>query len=235
MGRMSHTRLRELVTYDKPSCLIKEGMSKLTYPRNRSMGYGFTDILMSGFAVFSLKYPSLLCFDDQTQTQRQNLMTLYGIENPCSDSHLRKVSDEVNPQPLQKVFVVLYERLSKLGILKSYRVLGGHLICSMDGVHHFESEKVHCAGCQVKKHNDGRVSHSHSMLSAVLVHPDHKEVFPLGTEAIGKRDGAIKNDCEQNAAKRLSDWLLENHKDEGFIMVEDASYAADPHVRQICR
>ena len=41
------------------------------------------------------------------------------------------------------------------------------------------------------------------MRCAVLVHPEHKEVFHLVLESILKQDGATKNDCKSNAAKRL--------------------------------
>ena len=41
------------------------------------------------------------------------------------------------------------------------------------------------------------------MLGAVVVHPEQREVFPLAPEPIVKGDGATKNDCERNAAKRL--------------------------------
>ena len=40
-------------------------------------------------------------------------------------------------------------------------------------------------------------------LGAVVVHPEQREVFPLAPEPIVKGDGATKNDCERNAAKRL--------------------------------
>jgi hypothetical protein len=42
------------------------------------------DHLMSGLALFGLKYPSLLQFDHdrQAETKRANLKTLYGIELP---------------------------------------------------------------------------------------------------------------------------------------------------------
>lgn len=233
MGRKSYSQLRKLVTYDKLLSYVRDAVSGLTDPRNREMGYSFVDIVMAGFAVFCLKYPSLLCFDDQTATQRQNLMTLFGIDNLCSDSHLRKVLDKVSPGPLKGVFPILFDQLRRLGVLKDYQVLGGRLACSVDGVHHFHSEKVHCEGCLVNKHGDGRVSYNHSMLCAVLVHPEHREVFPMASEAIVRQDGETKNDCEQNASKRIIKWISDNYKSEKLIFVEDALYATGPHIRQL--
>jgi hypothetical protein len=233
MGRQSYRSLRKRVKFDNLVGLVREGLSKLKDPRNRSMGYSFVDIAMAGFALFNLKYPSLLCFEDQTATQRKNLLTLFSIDNLCSDSHLRKVLDKVAPDKLREVFVTLYNRLKQLGVVRDYRVLGDYLTCSVDGVHHYSSEKISCDKCLEKNHGDGSTSYSHSMLCAVLVKAGQREVFPLGSEPILKQDGITKNDCEQNAAKRLLSWLYKHYKDEKFIFVEDALYATGPHIRQL--
>jgi hypothetical protein len=66
-----------------------------------------------------------------------------------------------------------------------------------------------------------------------MVHSKHKEVFPINTEAIVKQDGATKNDCEQNAAKRLIPiirMLLTKEKYQ-LIGVFDALYATGPMIR----
>jgi len=46
--------------------------------------YSLGDTLMSGFAIFSLKYASLLEFDNQRTEKRikDNLLNLYGIKKP---------------------------------------------------------------------------------------------------------------------------------------------------------
>jgi len=141
--------------------------------------------------------------------------------------------DKVDHGELKKMFVHYFKKLKGLAILDSYRVLKGYLICSVDGVHHFSSKQVHCKGCIVKNHKDGSTTYSHSMLAGVLVSPNHKEVFVLGAESITNQDGAKKNDCEFNAAKRLLDWMSEQYKNEKFIFVEDALYANGPHIKQI--
>jgi len=53
----------------------------------RSRGLSLPEYLMSGLAVFGLKYPSLLQFDRDARTDavvRANLSSLYGIKRaPC--------------------------------------------------------------------------------------------------------------------------------------------------------
>ncbi len=227
------TKLRNKVTYDS---LIKElhsFFSTIRDPRNRSINYSFVDYLMSGFAMFSLKYPSLLQFENQSDNEKNNLRSMFGISSLCSDAQMRKVLDKVDHQDLKTMFVHYFNKLKDLLILKDYRVLKDYLVCSVDGVHHYSSQQVHCEGCLVKNHRDGSTSYSHSMLAAVLVSPKNKEVFVLGAESITNQDGLKKNDCEINAAKRLIDWMSNQYKDEKFIFVEDALYANGPHIEQI--
>jgi hypothetical protein len=70
-------------------------------------------------------------------------------------------------------------------------------------------------------------------LAAVIVHPEQKEVIPLDFEPIVNEDGALKNDCERQAAKRLCAALDERYPDLKILLVEDALYANAPHIRQI--
>ncbi len=188
---------------------------------------------MSGFAMFSLKYPSLLQFENQSDNEKSNLRSMFHISSFCSDAQMRKVPDKVDHRGLKTMFVHYFKKLKELAILDSYRVLKDYLMCSVDGVHHYSSKQVHCQGCIVKKHRDGSTTYSHSMLAGVLVHPSNKEVFVLGTKSITNEDGAKKNDCELNAAKRFPDWMSKHYKNEKFIFVEDALYANGPHIEQI--
>ena len=71
-----------------------------------SRGLSLAECLMSGLAVFGLKYPSLLQFDRDARTDevvRANLRSLYGIERAPSDTALRERLDEVDPRQLRDV------------------------------------------------------------------------------------------------------------------------------------
>jgi hypothetical protein len=97
----------------------------------------------------------------------------------------------------------------------------------------FSSESVHCENCCEKHHKDGRVTYYHQMLGAVVVHPDQQEVFPLCPEPISKSDGSTKNDCEQNAMKRLLVDFQKEHPHLEVIFTEDALSAKGPYLRRI--
>ena len=90
---------------------------------------------------------------------------------------------------------------------------------------------MHCNNCCEKHHKDGRVTYYHQMLGTVVVHPEQREVFPLAPEPIVKGDGATKNDCERNAAKRLLGDVRREHPHLKLIVVEDGLASNGPHIQ----
>jgi hypothetical protein len=193
------------------------------------------DHLMSGLALFGLKYPSLLQFehDQREATTRANLKTLYGIGRAPSDTRFRERLDAVEPSQLRPLYQALFGQLQRGKGLEGFDYLDGHYLLSLDGTGYFSSPKVHCAHCAEKHHRNGTTTYYHQMLGAVLVHPEHKEVFPLAPEPILKPDGAKKNDCERNAAKRLLTDLRREHPHLQLIVVEDALASNAPHIRHL--
>src|ERR1700733_13482036 len=64
----------------------------------------FVDILMSGLAVFSLKFPSLLQYDKDRGTIKDNLQTLFHVNQAPSDTYLRERLDELDPKFIRPAF-----------------------------------------------------------------------------------------------------------------------------------
>ncbi len=62
------------------------------------------DALMSAFAMFSLKDPSLLAFDQRRRDPNDNFRTIYGINRVPSDSQMRAILDPVDPADLRTPF-----------------------------------------------------------------------------------------------------------------------------------
>ena len=90
------------------------------------------------------------------------------------------------------------------GALASMRRLDGRLLVALDGTEFFRSRSIHCPNCSTRKRSDGTTEHFHQMLAATLVAPGHPRTLPLPPEFVQSRDGAAKQDCEREAAKR---WL----------------------------
>jgi hypothetical protein len=212
---------------------VRKKLLSFTDPRNRSVTHSFHDLVMSGYAMFHLKYPSVNRFETQTASEKENLRQLFKIEQLCSDAYLRSILDQLDPSDLRDLYVENVSLLKSLGILRTYTSMQGHLICSIDGVQHFSSTEISCENCLSKQHSNGTTTYHHNMLCAALVHPNQREVFILGSEPIVKQDGQTKNDCELNAGTRLLEWLSEKYAGHKLLIVEDALYANGPHLRQI--
>jgi len=204
-------------------------------PKGTKARISLPDCLMSGLAVFGLKFPSLLQFDESQEDEviKHNLKTLYGVNDAPCDTSMRERLDEVDPKALRPAFTSIFSLLQRGKALEDYKILGKYLAVACDGTGMFSSDTVHCENCCEKHHKDGRITYYHQMLGAVVVHPDQKEVFPLCPEPISKADGSAKNDCEQNAMKRLVADFQREHPRLEVIFTEDALGAKGPYLRRI--
>lgn len=136
---------------------IREIFSKEADKRATNASHKLSDILMSGFAMFSLKCKSVLGFEQLTEVEKINLFSVYGIEKVCSDTTLREVFDNINPKFLRDLFPEKFQTLRKTGILNDFCYKIGsteYLIVSSDGVQHFSSKKCSCKHGLTKVHQD---------------------------------------------------------------------------------
>lgn len=208
------------------------------------------DCMMSGLAIFSLKYPSLLKFDQdvkkalakkasvvknaasrQTQCICHNLHTLYGVENVPCDTYIRERLDLVDPAALRPAFKQVFAQLQRGKELERYVFFDGHYLLLGDGTGVFSSNSIHCENCCQKRHRDGTISYYHQLMSAVIAHPDLRTVLPFCPEPIIKMDGSSKNDCERNASERLYRHIRREHPHLKLIVTEDALGSNGPHIR----
>src|SRR5216684_9173684 len=210
---------------------LRNGFSKV--PDHRSDGSKMTmaDALMSGFAMFSLKCPSLLDYDKQRADA--NVKTIYGIQCPPCDSSMREVLDPLAPESLRPSFKAAFRQLQRGKALEEMVFFKGGYVLALDGTGYFSSKTIHCPSCLEKHHRDGSITYSHHLLGAALIHPDRREVIPLMPEAIIKPDGSEKNDCERNAAKRFLAKLRHDHPHLGFIVTEDGLSSNAPHIETL--
>jgi hypothetical protein len=210
---------------------VRKTFEQIPDPRRYGQEFSLPDVLMSGLAVFGLKFPSLLKFDEQRQEARirANLKSLYGVEQAPCDTQLRSICDRIDPADLRAPFIRINQRLYDQHLLEEFRYLGGFLI-SIDGTGHYASTQVSCPQCGVRHYRNGAVGYYHQLLAAVLVHPEQKQVLPLFPEAITHQDGETKNDCELNASKRLLQQLRDAFPRWPIRVVEDSLFANGPHL-----
>jgi hypothetical protein len=197
----------------------------------RCPAFPLPDALMAALALFSLKDPSLLAFCGRSLDH--NLRSVFGLLAIPSDTQMREILDEVDPQALRPSFKDVFRQLQRGKVMEDYVFLDGCYLVALDGVEYFSSKKVHCEHCLDRKHKNGDISYHHQMLGAVVVHPDFSEVIPLVPEPIQRCDGQDKNDCERNAARRWVKQFRKDHPHLPVIVTEDALPANAPHIRDL--
>lgn len=229
---------KERKSFNKEALLsrVKNIFSKTVKElRDRTPKYSILDCLMSGIAIFSLKYSSLLKFEESFRGEgivNKNLRKLFGITDVPSDTQFRERLDAINYEELQSVFDGLLYDLQRGKVLEDFVYLDGRYIAAVDGTGYFASDTIHCKNCctQLNQKTGEVKKYLHSMLSIVLIHPDYKTVFPLSLEPISNNDGSSKNDCEISAIKRLLRKIKALHPLLKLTITLDALYATGPMI-----
>jgi len=228
---MSAPQVRKHLSADALFDLLRTGFAAIADHRSGDTDISLPDALMSAFALFSLKSPSLLAFD-QERTEG-NLHRVYGIERVPCDTAMREILDPVEPEALRPLFKHVFRALQRGKALEECVFVEGHYLLALDGTGYFASQQIHCASCLETHHRNGTITYRHQMLGAALIHPDQRAVIPLMPEPIITQDGTDKNDCERNAAKRLITKLRRDHPHLQLIVTEDSLSSNAPHIQTL--
>jgi len=211
--------------------LLREHFATIADDRVDEVEIPLSDALMSAFAMFSLKAPSLLAFDKQRA--EGNVKTIYGIAHTPWDTRMRERLDPVSPESLRPSFTRVFRQLQRGKALEPMACLDGHYLVALDGTGYFSSKTMHGASCLHKEHRNGSITYDHQMLGAAIIHPDCREVIPRMPEPIVKQDGTQKNDGERHAAKRFITKLRQAHPHLKVIITADALSANAPHIETL--
>jgi hypothetical protein len=183
--------------------------------------YTMADIGLSAFSIFFMGSLSFLAhlsvslasaklnetLDQRVLTEghgRSNCETLFGMSAIPSDNYIRLMLNGVNPSAFDGLF---FKAIEAAGPLTPFQCLDGRTLMALDGCECHCSRKIKCPRCSTRRRSDGGTEYFHTFLGASIVAPGHKQVLPLPPEFIAPQDGAEKQDCERNAAKR---WLAKH-------------------------
>ena len=228
---MTHIKPRKHLHTDGLIHNLRTEFENLPDPTPHTSQTSLADALMSGLAIFSLKDPSLLAF--QQRRNDANIKTLFRIQQVPSDTYMRELLDDVEPHQLAISYRKLFSRVQRGKLLEEFRFLDNSYLLLADGVEYFRSINIHCPTCLECHHRNDTVSYYHQMLGLVIAHPDRKEVIPFMPEPIQRQDGGEKGDCERNAAKRAFRRISKEHPHLRFTVVEDGLSSNGPHIELI--
>jgi hypothetical protein len=176
--RKEKIKLRKHLNADALFDSVRTGFGNIQDHRNSNATIPRTDALMSGFAMFSLKDPSLLAFDQRRNWCSHNLMTVYGINQIPCDTSLREILDDLDPVDLRPFFKMAFQKLQRGKALEKMVFMEDCYLLNLDGTGYFSSASRHSPACMEKVDSEtGEViSYYLQMLGAAIVHPDYKEL-----------------------------------------------------------
>jgi hypothetical protein len=229
------TTVRKHLNADAMLGAIRQDFAKVTDCRANNSKIPLVDILMSGFAVFSLKDPSLLAFDKRRCNEPESLHGVFGIGVIPCDSQMRTSLDEVPPPELRQPFLTLFHHAQRGKALEKLVWQDGHYLLALDGTGIYSSKKVSSPRCLQKKKTNGSIEYYQQMLGAAIINPNQKVVLPLCPEMITKQDGATKQDCERNAARRFLIDFRREHPHLKCVVIEDGISSNGPHIKDLIK
>ena len=198
--------------------------------------YSIEKVFMSAFAMMFFQDSSLLQFQRNMEIhyRQNNLRTLFKVDSIPKDNQMRNVLDAVDSKEIAAIFNECFSALQRGKYLDLYSFLDNYYLVSIDGSEYFGSDKIHCPGCLTKESKKGKVSYSHHITQAVLMHPDMKQVIPLMPEEIKNTDGSKKQDCEITAGKRLIINIRRKaHPKLKMIIVAESLYSKQPFMEHV--
>ena len=223
-----------VLTLDDITKQIRNTFEQFTDPRKgKNTSYTLVDAGLSAFSVFFMQSPSFLEYQrglEQAQ-RKNNAQTLFGVHDIPTDNQIRRLLDSTEPGRVKPLFCYLFNALNQAGVVEGYRSVNQTLLLAFDGTEYFSSQHIHCPNCSTRCHANGQVTYCHTVLTPVLVKPGVDRVIPLAPEFVRPQDGAAKQDCELNAAKRwLADWG-DDYSPLNVTLLGDDLYCHEPFCR----
>ena len=225
--------MRKHLNADAMFDAIRHDFTKVTDHRANNRKIPLVDVLMSGFAMFSLKDPSLLAFDKRRCDDPESLHGVYGVGIIPCDSQMRTTLDKFSPMELRQPFLTLFHHAQRSKALEKLVWQDGHYLLALDGTGIYSSEKVSSPYCMKKRKKNDRIEYYQQMLGAAIVNPNQRVVLPLCPEMILMQDGTTKQDCERKAAGRFLKHFRREHPHLKCVVIEDGISSNGPHIKDL--
>jgi hypothetical protein len=221
-----------------PSLLAQLRAVCATFPdtrKGRGGNIAVADFGLSAFALFFMQSASFLAFQRALEKGqgRSNCESLFGIGTIPSDNYIRDMLDGVDPALLQPCFERMEQLLAAPLLRASFARLDDRILIAWDGTEYFCSQKLGCPHCLTRKRANGKVESYHTLLAATAVAPGHAKVVALFPEFIAPQDGAEKQDCERNAAKRWHSSHADRLRPLRPVYLGDDLFACQPIVTML--
>jgi hypothetical protein len=224
--------VRKHLSADALIATVRGAFEQVPDSRKGKPAIPMADALMSAYAMFCLKDPSILAFEKQWKEDDSNLRSIYKLGTIPSDTQMRTILDPLPPEELRPVHNDILRDLQRGKGLEKMRYLEEGYLLLVDGTECFKSQKLSSPICLEKNNSEtGKTTYHLQMLGAALANPELREVIPLIPEAISKQDGQSKNDCEMHASRRLLIAFQREHPHLEIVVCQDAISPNGPYIK----
>lgn len=208
----------------------------LTYKdprRKKSCTYSLSELVLAAVFMYMQRSGSRSKMNDNRtyKEYRRNYRSLFGLKLPHMDT-VDSILERLDEEVLSQIQKHLLSRLMKKRVFHKFRLMGKYFTIAIDGTGIFRFSKEPYLGCPYKESKNGKKVYIQSIVEAKLVMSNGFSLS-IGTEWILNSDGKTKQDCEQNATKRLLARLKKEYKRLPICIVLDGLYANQPTMNAI--
>ncbi|MGK0363280.1 MAG: hypothetical protein ACI85O_000324 [Saprospiraceae bacterium] len=122
---------------------LKERFIEIEKPRAGNATYSVSDILMCGFALFSVKDSSLFKFTKELRSREKNMKNIFHIDKAPSDTTVRTILDKVPTSEFKSLFKPYLEEIDYQGVIPKHEVLDGYSYIPVDGAQYFKCKTIY--------------------------------------------------------------------------------------------
>lgn len=213
---------------------LDKELSQVADHRTRK-DYGCNELLSAPLAMFIFKAQSRNAVNNDRRHSgefKSNFQKLFNASLPHLDA-VQDFFELLPPAELESLKVKMVSRLIENKVLSRYKMFGCYLVAvDASGLVSCDEDRY---GCGLKKESkNGKITYLYPVLEAKLV-TENGFCISLATEWIINDNNKPydKQDCEQNAFKRLAKKLKQDFPRLPVCILADALYASSP-VMDIC-
>lgn len=253
MSRAEIKRLRKEWKEDLPRFIeaqkhffpeLLERLQKVVDPRQQgSIEYSIEEILYTIIMKNVCNITSMQKMTDEFMDDNivRNMCAILGKEEREFLPHYVTINDcleKLDPQELEKLRKAMVYTLIRKKSFDDAKFLKKYWTIIIDGTGLFYFKKKHCDNCLKQVKNKGteeeQTFYYHKVLEAKIVLGD-QTVVSIASEFIENESETVsKNDCEQNAFKRLAKKLKKDFPRLPICILGDSLYASEP-VFDLCK
>ena len=221
-----------------------ERIHQVADPRQQgSIRYSIEEILYTIIMKNACNIPSMQGMTDAFNDENvvKNMSAILGTEEREDVPHyvtINECLEKLDPREIEKLRKSMIYTLIRKKSFNDAKFLKKYWMIIIDGTGLFYFKKKHCENCLKQVKNKGteeeQTFYYHKVLEAKIVLGDNT-VVSIASEFIENESETVsKNDCEQNAFKRLAKKLKKEFPRLPICILGDSLYASEP-VFDLCK